>query len=177
MTAPKTLPLPARDWALESWSTAEIVYATGATLRRVQWADERHIVSPGMVGHRREYDWRSAVHAIVLFAMVDHGVPLKIAGKLARKIDVAQLWKDPTCWLLYGGACRIRGQHYPALLKLFRSKEACELIALASDRTSPSTIVSIEAQMSRLLNIKQLARPEARRILSRVKLKNHRYMP
>lgn len=175
MTAPKQAAPRDRDWAQERWNTWEIVHATGASYRRVQWADERRIISPAIVGNKREYDWRTALQTILVFALVDHGVPLKAAGRMAVKVDVRELWQNPTCWIVYIRAGRLRGERSPAIVKLFHSTQASAAIALITAHSPRASIVSVEDAIARLIHLKQITQHEARRIISRVQPKTYRY--
>ena len=68
----------------EQFTSREVAALTGITPRRLQWLDERDIVSPARAGHRRLYSMSDLTEIAVICELRDRGFSLQKVRKVMR---------------------------------------------------------------------------------------------
>lgn len=68
----------------ESFSSQEVIALTGITPRQLQWWDERGVVKPERVGHRRLYSMQNLSEMAVIFQLRRKGFSLQGVRKVMR---------------------------------------------------------------------------------------------
>ena len=68
----------------EQFTSREVAALTGITPRRLQWLDERDIVSPVRAGHRRLYSMSDLTEIAVICELRDRGFSLQKVRKVMR---------------------------------------------------------------------------------------------
>jgi DNA-binding transcriptional MerR regulator len=68
----------------DSFSSREVVAVTGVTARQLQWWDERGVVKPQRVGHRRLYSMQNLTEITVICQLRRKGFPLQGVRKVIR---------------------------------------------------------------------------------------------
>ena len=68
----------------DSFSSQEVIALTGITARQLQWWDERGVVKPGRVGHRRLYSMQNLSEMAVIFQLRRKGFSLQGVRKVMR---------------------------------------------------------------------------------------------
>jgi DNA-binding transcriptional MerR regulator len=68
----------------ESFSSREVMALTGVSGRQLQWWDERGIVKPERVGHRRLYSMQNVMEMAVICELRRKGFPLQGVRKVMR---------------------------------------------------------------------------------------------
>jgi DNA-binding transcriptional MerR regulator len=68
----------------ESYSSQEVIALTGITPRQLQWWDERGVVKPGHIGHRRLYSMRQVMEMAVICELRRKGFSLQGVRKVMR---------------------------------------------------------------------------------------------
>ena len=68
----------------EEFSSNDVITLTGITARQLQWWDERGIVAPRHVGHRRIYSWDELVTVAVICQLRRRGFSLQRVRKVIR---------------------------------------------------------------------------------------------
>ncbi len=71
----------------DSFSSQEVVAMTGVTARQLQWWDERGVVKPERVGHRRLYSMQNLTEIAVICQLRRKGFPLQGVRKVIRFIQ------------------------------------------------------------------------------------------
>jgi DNA-binding transcriptional MerR regulator len=71
----------------ESFSSQEVIALTGVTARQLQWWDERGVVKPERVGHRRVYSMQNLTEIAVICELRRKGFPLQGVRKVMRFLD------------------------------------------------------------------------------------------
>jgi DNA-binding transcriptional MerR regulator len=68
----------------DSFPSQEVIALTGVTARQLQWWDERGVVKPGRVGHRRLYSRQQVMEMAVICELRDKGFSLQGVRKVMR---------------------------------------------------------------------------------------------
>ncbi len=68
----------------ESFSSQEVIDLTGVTARQLQWWDERGVVRPERIGHRRIYSMQNLAEIRVISELRRKGFPLQKVRKVMR---------------------------------------------------------------------------------------------
>ena len=68
----------------DSFSSRDVVAMTGVTARQLQWWDERGVVKPERVGHRRLYSMQNLTEITVICQLRRKGFPLQGVRKVIR---------------------------------------------------------------------------------------------
>jgi DNA-binding transcriptional MerR regulator len=68
----------------DSFSSRDVVAMTGVTARQLQWWDERGVVKPERVGHRRLYSMQKLTEITVICQLRRKGFPLQGVRKVIR---------------------------------------------------------------------------------------------
>jgi DNA-binding transcriptional MerR regulator len=68
----------------DSFSSRDVVAMTGVTARQLQWWDERGVVRPQRVGHRRLYSMQNLTEITVICQLRRKGFPLQGVRKVIR---------------------------------------------------------------------------------------------
>ncbi len=68
----------------ESFPSQEVIALTGVTARQLQWWDERGVVKPERVGHRRLYSRQQVMEMAVIRELRDKGFSLQGVRKVMR---------------------------------------------------------------------------------------------
>lgn len=68
-------------------TTDQAAKLTGVSERQLQWWDENNVVSPRMVGHKREYSIDQATVLAFVLDLRRSGVCLETARKVARRFE------------------------------------------------------------------------------------------
>jgi DNA-binding transcriptional MerR regulator len=71
----------------EQFTSRDVVVLTGITPRRLQWLDERHIVSPVRAGHRRLYSMSDLTEVAVICELRSRGFSLQKVRKVMRLLQ------------------------------------------------------------------------------------------
>jgi DNA-binding transcriptional MerR regulator len=71
----------------DSFSSQEVIALTGVTARQLQWWDERGVVKPDRVGHRRLYSMQNLAEITVICELRRKGFPLQGVRKVMRFLD------------------------------------------------------------------------------------------
>jgi DNA-binding transcriptional MerR regulator len=71
----------------EQFTSREVVALTGITPRRLQWLDERNIVSPARAGHRRLYSMSDLTEVAVICELRSRGFSLQNVRKVMRLLQ------------------------------------------------------------------------------------------
>ena|SRR6202167_5049113 len=71
----------------DSFSSQEVIALTGVTARQLQWWDERGVVRPERVGHRRVYSMQNLAETAVICEMRRKGFSLQDVRKVMRFLD------------------------------------------------------------------------------------------
>src|SRR3984957_18930285 len=66
------------------FTSNEVIALTGITARQLQWWDERGIVAPSRLGHRRIYNWDELVAVAVICQLRKRGFSLQRMRKVIR---------------------------------------------------------------------------------------------
>jgi len=66
------------------WTSIEVMGLTGITARQLQWWDERGIVVPGRLGHRRLYSLEDVTEVAVICELRKRGFSLQRVRKVMR---------------------------------------------------------------------------------------------
>lgn len=153
---------PTGWFEVQTWTTDEICFAAGVARRRVQWADERHYISPAMEGRHRAFSFKAALRAIALFALTTRGVSVKKAAQIINAIHLPRLWSEPGSMLAWtdprGGI---------PTLKFFSRSEDKLLIDFLCSMTRPVLVTSLEASIDRLKSVKTMSKSERQNTLRR----------
>jgi DNA-binding transcriptional MerR regulator len=68
----------------DHFSSLEIIALTGITARQLQWWDERGVVRPERIGHRRRYSLQNLTEIAVISELRRKGFPLQGVRKVMR---------------------------------------------------------------------------------------------
>jgi DNA-binding transcriptional MerR regulator len=68
----------------DCFSSREVIALTGVTARQLQWWDERGVVKPGRLGHRRLYSMQNVMEMAVICELRRKGFPLQGVRKVVR---------------------------------------------------------------------------------------------
>lgn len=68
----------------ESFPSQEVIALTGVTARQLQWWDERGVVKPERVGHRRLYSRQQVMEMALIRELRDKGFSLQGVRKVMR---------------------------------------------------------------------------------------------
>ncbi|MGO8795517.1 MAG: MerR family transcriptional regulator [Candidatus Sulfotelmatobacter sp.] len=68
----------------DQFSSQEVIALTGITARQLQWWDERGVVRPARVGHRRQYSMQNLTEIAVISELRRKGFPLQGVRKVMR---------------------------------------------------------------------------------------------
>jgi DNA-binding transcriptional MerR regulator len=68
----------------QQFSSNDVIALTGITARQLQWWDERAIVVPARLGHRRIYAWEDLVTVAVICQLRRRGFSLQRMRKVIR---------------------------------------------------------------------------------------------
>src|SRR5271154_6566679 len=71
----------------DSFSSQEVVALTGVTARQLQWWDERGVVKPERLGHRRLYSMQNLTEMAVICELRRKGFSLQGVRKVMRFLD------------------------------------------------------------------------------------------
>jgi len=87
------------------YSTAQVQRVACVTARQLQWWDERGILSPAQHDHRRAYEPRQVMGALLFRELLERGFTLRICARIWRSIErQAPEWSDITRgWLVTNG--------------------------------------------------------------------------
>jgi DNA-binding transcriptional MerR regulator len=69
------------------FSSQEVIALTGVTARQLQWWDERGVVEPERVGHRRLYSMQNLTEMAVICELRRKGFPLQRVRKVMRFLE------------------------------------------------------------------------------------------
>lgn len=80
-----------------TFTTGHVAAMSGASLRQLQWWDERGVVRPEHDGHKRIYDSTQAALCIVTMELRNRGLTLQRSRRLIRQIErVLNVWVPAT---------------------------------------------------------------------------------
>lgn len=68
----------------QTFTSQEVIRLTGITARQLQWWDERHIVVPQRLGHRRVYSLEDVSEIAVICQLRSKGFSLQRVRKVVR---------------------------------------------------------------------------------------------
>jgi DNA-binding transcriptional MerR regulator len=68
----------------DRFSSRDVIALTGVTARQLQWWDERRVVKPERVGHRRLYSMQNLTEITVICQLRRKGFPLQGVRKVIR---------------------------------------------------------------------------------------------
>ncbi len=68
----------------ESFSSQEVIALAGITARQLQWWDERGVVKPGRIGHRRLYSRQQVMEMAVICELRGKGFSLQGVRRVMR---------------------------------------------------------------------------------------------
>jgi DNA-binding transcriptional MerR regulator len=68
----------------DQFSSQEVIALTGITARQLQWWDERGVVKPERVGHRRQYSMQNLTEIAVISELRRKGFTLQGVRKVMR---------------------------------------------------------------------------------------------
>jgi DNA-binding transcriptional MerR regulator len=71
----------------DHFSSHEVIALTGVTARQLQWWDERGVVKPERVGHRRLYSMQRVMEMAVICELRRKGFSLQGVRKVMRFLD------------------------------------------------------------------------------------------
>jgi DNA-binding transcriptional MerR regulator len=71
----------------DRFSSQEVIALTGVTARQLQWWDERGVVRPQRVGHRRLYSMQNLTEMAVICGLRRKGFPLQRVRKVMRFLE------------------------------------------------------------------------------------------
>ena len=71
----------------ERFSSQEVIALTAVTARQLQWWDERGVVKPQRVGHRRLYSMQNLTEMAVICELRRKGFPLQKVRKVMRFLE------------------------------------------------------------------------------------------
>jgi DNA-binding transcriptional MerR regulator len=71
----------------DSFASHEVIALTGITARQLQWWDERGVVKPERVGHRRVYSMQNLTEMAVICELRRKGFSLQGVRKVMRFLD------------------------------------------------------------------------------------------
>ena len=71
----------------EQFTSREVIGLTGITARQLQWWDERGIVVPSRVGHRRVYSFNDLTEVAVICDLRRRGFSLQRVRKVVRLLQ------------------------------------------------------------------------------------------
>jgi DNA-binding transcriptional MerR regulator len=71
----------------DRFSSQEVIALTGVTARQLQWWDERGVVKPQRVGHRRLYSMQNLTEMAVICEFRRKGFPLQKVRKVMRFLE------------------------------------------------------------------------------------------
>jgi DNA-binding transcriptional MerR regulator len=71
----------------DSFSSQEVIALTSVTARQLQWWDERGVVKPQRVGHRRLYSMQNLTEMAVISELRRKGFPLQRVRKVMRFLE------------------------------------------------------------------------------------------
>jgi DNA-binding transcriptional MerR regulator len=71
----------------DRFSSQEVIALTAVTARQLQWWDERGVVKPQRVGHRRLYSMQNLTEMAVICELRRKGFPLQRVRKVMRFLD------------------------------------------------------------------------------------------
>jgi len=71
----------------DSFSSQEVIALTGVTARQLQWWDERGVVKPERVGHRRLYSMQNLTEMAVICGLRRKGFSLQGVRKVMRFLE------------------------------------------------------------------------------------------
>lgn len=98
---------PAPKPRRETFSSAEVAQASGATLRQLQWWDEQGHLQPGRDGHARVYSQAEAVLACVAARMRKAADSMQKVGKIVKGLAGSHQFQGAIAvtsplWLIVG---------------------------------------------------------------------------
>jgi hypothetical protein len=110
----------------ETFSSAEVAGETGATLRQLQWWDERHIVTVRHEGHRRFYTVEDKSLVWLLVKLRDKGFSLQSIRRVWVSISRRLREVGPDSFLVTDGkqAQIVNAILLPEVCQSFRSRVA-----------------------------------------------------
>jgi DNA-binding transcriptional MerR regulator len=71
----------------DRFSSLEVMALTGITARQLQWWDERGVVKPDRVGHRRLYSMQNVMEMAVICELRRKGFPLQGVRRVMRLLQ------------------------------------------------------------------------------------------
>lgn len=71
----------------EAYSSSEVSKVAGVSLRQLQWWDERHVVSPEHLGHKRVYSPEQVVEITVIAELRRKGFSLQKIRRVLRYLQ------------------------------------------------------------------------------------------
>ncbi len=71
----------------DKFSSQEVMALTGVTARQLQWWDERGVVKPERVGHRRQYSMQNVMEMAVICELRRKGFPLQGVRRVMRLLQ------------------------------------------------------------------------------------------
>jgi DNA-binding transcriptional MerR regulator len=71
----------------DRFSSQEVIALTGVTARQLQWWDERGVIKPGSVGHRRQYSMQNVLAIAVICELRRKGFSLQGVRKVMRFLE------------------------------------------------------------------------------------------
>jgi DNA-binding transcriptional MerR regulator len=71
----------------DRFSSQEVIALTGVTARQLQWWDERGVVRPERIGHRRMYSMQKVLEMAVICELRRKGFSLQGVRKVMRFLD------------------------------------------------------------------------------------------
>jgi len=71
----------------DSFSSQEVIALTGVTARQLQWWDERGVIKPERVGHRRLYSMQNVMAMAVICQLRRKGFSLQGVRKVMRFLE------------------------------------------------------------------------------------------
>ncbi len=164
--AHQVLPMDEAEFREAIWSTFEICWASGVTPRRIQHAEERGHLRSRIEHHRRNFSLEESARAVLVFALVDGGIPLNKAASIVRKISVNEVWCNPDVLIVWVPQ---RGRRVPmSTLKLFKPSECAAAVQFAVSAKSGVLCACPAKAIERLKQIKTMDRVSYRNAISEI---------
>jgi DNA-binding transcriptional MerR regulator len=129
----------------EAYSSSDVAKVAGVSLRQLQWWDERHVVSPEHLGHKRVYSPEQVVEITVIAELRRKGFSLQKIRRVLRYLQREMgrrlsdvLDNDSTLHLLTDGKT------------IYLEDRQERIIDLLKNARQPMFLVSVSDQVRRL---------------------------
>ena len=117
------------------YGSGEIARLANISLRQAQWWDERDVVSPRQVGHRRMYEDEEALTVMVVAELRRKGLSLQRLRAALRNVRWDRLYASPSrVYLLTdGGMFTFVESDHQKIISLFERTERRFYLVCVSD--------------------------------------------